>query len=203
MTACEGWHYASVPNTLQLQLGGEFQSTRFFYVNKRNALPTYGESYIFYVKVDYYDIYGNLVVVFVNVNDKFGYCMKGISIILLPYFDYDSDNIFDNIDPDGSKGTFDELFPHLVNKTGDEETEGGESNYTDYIEGRYDFYYPHFGMGMFFSKECKYSFVSLTAHRIMPMCNDDYFDLYVGSPKAVYKIIVSIDGAARLKKLSN
>ncbi len=40
--------------------------------------------------------------VFVSMDDMFGYCLAGLSIILLPYFDYDSDKIFDNIDSEGS-----------------------------------------------------------------------------------------------------
>eukprot|EP01084_Bolivina_argentea_P056838 103950_1 len=125
------------------------------------------------------------------MDDMFGYCLAGLSIILLPYFDYDSDKIFDNIDSDGSKGTFDELFPHLVNKThtnDDTTSTAGPGDFDDH-GGRYNFYHNYFGLGVFFTKYCKYSFVSLTPQRIMTWCNSVYFYLYVNAHKAIYKIL--------------
>eukprot|EP01083_Nonionella_stella_P235209 827299_1 len=73
--ACDVLQYASTSNSMQIQLKGQYDSTPFIFINKFTSLPTNGRSQIYHTELYYYDFYGLLFSVQINVDDIYGYCI--------------------------------------------------------------------------------------------------------------------------------
>ena len=85
VTACDEWEYPSTSNTLQLQLKGEYDSSRFFFVNENKPLPTYGNTERYWIDMvidDHYGYSDKLFSVLISLSDSFGYCIKYLTVQL-------------------------------------------------------------------------------------------------------------------------
>eukprot|EP01083_Nonionella_stella_P173195 596693_1 len=56
--------------------------------------------------------------------------------------------------------------------------------------GHYEFDYDYFGMGLILANHCPYTYRSVTPHRSMIRCYDDYLELYTMRRRGVYKLIM-------------
>eukprot|EP01084_Bolivina_argentea_P294130 506012_1 len=76
--SCKNWAYSSTTNTMQMQFMGSQGASKLFYVNEYAALPINNKDESYYI--DYMSGLGNIYSISLSVNDKYGYCMRGINI---------------------------------------------------------------------------------------------------------------------------
>eukprot|EP01084_Bolivina_argentea_P013622 25568_1 len=81
VTGCYGWDYASVSNSLNIQLKGSNGQSRFFNVNEYSSLPVHGRTAGFWIGVDLATV-GSLYSVVLSVDDPHGYCIKELTVNL-------------------------------------------------------------------------------------------------------------------------
>eukprot|EP01083_Nonionella_stella_P020125 55788_1 len=95
VTACDDFDYGSTSNSLQMQLKGTLGASPWFFVNKLSPLPTVGQIMDFEVWDVIPEDIGELYSVLISVDDSYGYCLAGISIIISgsPYV-FGSDDYF-------------------------------------------------------------------------------------------------------------
>ena len=100
VTSCNDWNYESISNSLQMKLITSISSSSFFYVNKISQLPINGKSFIYnnIELLNKNNIGYNLLSVLIGINDKYGYCIKELSINLngIKNYIFNSKNYFGN-----------------------------------------------------------------------------------------------------------
>ena len=99
ITACDGWNYGSISNSMQLKLTGIESVSSYGYVNSYSQLPINGNSQTFdqlllsniHNVTDLYSIH-------LIIDDPFGYCIKSLSITLdnNKIYKFDNNNYFGN-----------------------------------------------------------------------------------------------------------
>eukprot|EP01083_Nonionella_stella_P077526 211764_1 len=81
VTGCYGWDYASVSNSLNIQLKGSNGQSHSFNVNEYSSLPVHGQTAGFWIGVDVGTV-GSLYSVVLSVDDPHGYCIKELTVNL-------------------------------------------------------------------------------------------------------------------------
>ena len=77
VTACNGWDYGSITNSMQIQLSGINGASEYIYVNQDSQLPVNGGSSSFQNSISNI---GELYHVKIMVDDEYGFCLSSLKI---------------------------------------------------------------------------------------------------------------------------